>query len=445
MTNPTTQTNQETHDVVIVGAGQAGLSLSWYLTRHGVEHILLEKDCIASDWKKRRWENFTLVTPNWHCQLPGFGYSGNDPDGFMSGPEVYDFVRRFATSFNPPVRESVEVTELVLLPDGGFRVTTNVGTMSAKQVVIATGGYHRPKKPAFANSLDDSIHQLHSADYRSSDQLPDGGVLVVGTGQSGTQIAEDLHLEGRKVHLAVGNAPRVARTYRGRDCMDWLNEMGVYDVQIQAHAGGLAKRENTNHYVTGRGGGRDIDLRQFAREGMQLHGHLTGARGKTAYFATDLARSLDHADSVAESIKNDIDRYIEAEGIDVPTEQRYRAVWEPESEPQSVDLVAAGITSIIWATGFTPDYRWVKVGVFDGEGHPTHVRGVTGVDGLYFLGLPWLDTWGSGRFAAIARDARHIASAVVRTELSEPEPMVRSSFDRRHHAPAPARRAPVSV
>jgi putative flavoprotein involved in K+ transport len=238
-------------------------------------------------------------------------------------------------------------------------------------------------------------------------------VLVAGSGQSGTQIAEDLHLAGRRVHLAVGNAPRVARFYRGKDVMTWLAEMGLYDTPVQQYPGGLAAREKTNHYVTGRDGGRDIDLRKFAREGMRLYGALDGGRGTRLTFRDTLTRSLDQADSVYNSICRDIDRYLQREGIDAPAGRHYEPCWVPPGDPAELDLAKAGVSAIIWAIGYRPDYRWVKVGVFDGTGHPTHSRGVTAVPGLYFLGLPWLHTWGSGRFLGIARDAEYIAGCIV--------------------------------
>ncbi|CAN5878429.1 MSMEG_0569 family flavin-dependent oxidoreductase [soil metagenome] len=403
----------EYHPVVVIGAGQAGLSMSWYLKSGGIDHVVLEKDSIAHDWKNRRWDNFTLVTPNWQCDLPGFPYDRGDPHGFMTRDEVHRFVTDYAESFAPPVREGVDVTSLLQAPDGGFDLETSAGPMHADQVVVATGGYQKPRLPRMAERLSPSIFQLHSADYRGSHQLPDGAVLIVGSGQSGAQIAEDLHLEGRDVHLVTGSAPRCARFYRGRDCVAWLSEMGTYDVPIDAQAGGVAKRENTNHYMTGRGGGRDIDLRAFALEGMTLYGRLTDADGTSLSFAPTLERNLDSADAVAEGIKDLIDAYIDREGIDAPVEERYVPVWRPEHEPLSLDTAAAGITSVVWCVGFATDYSWLRASVFDGEGHVCHRRGVTAVDGLYFLGLPWLHTWGSGRFASVGRDAEHLHTHVL--------------------------------
>lgn len=413
-------TNVRRTRVVVVGGGQAGLSTSWFLVRDGIDHVVLEAGTAGHEWADTRWDNFTLVTPNWHCRLPGYAYDGPDPDGFMTRDEVVDWLAGYAPSFGPPLREHTRVTSLAERAGGGFTVEA-VGpdgpeTWEAEQVVVATGGYHLPIVPPWAPAISPAVRQLHSADYKSPEQIPAGGVLVVGSGQSGAQIAEDLHLAGRRVHLALGDAPRVARFHRGRDCMTWLAEMGLYDTGVAQYPGGLAAREKTNHYVTGRDGGRDIDLRQFAAEGMRLYGLLDGldAPGSTHLrFQPTMRAALDAADDVYRSICRDIDRHIETHGIDALPASPYAPVWQPETNPTSLDLTAAGINTVIWAIGYRPDYRWVRAGVFDGTGRPTHTRGVTGLPGLYFLGLPWLHTWGSGRFLGIAADAEHVTAQIT--------------------------------
>lgn len=406
--------------MVVIGGGQAGLSASWHLTDRGIDHVVLERDRIGSDWVTRRWDTFCLVTPNFQCRLPGYpygpgGFGGTDPDGFMLRPQIVSYLRSYARSFDAPVYEGVTVTALGR-DRAGYVVATSDGTVRAAAVVVATGGYHIPVLPELASVLGDDVVQLHSSAYRNPGMLPPGATLVVGTGQSGAQITEDLHRAGHAVHLAIGSAPRVARRYRGRDCMTWLEQMGVYDEPVGTGPGVAQSRDKTNHYVTGRDGGHDIDLRQFAVEGLHLHGRLLdltaiGDGHVRARFGGNLADDLDHADAVSESIKDMIDAWIEAEGIVAPTQVRYTPVWVPpagDAVEREVDLTAEGITSVIWAVGYRKDYTWIDVPVFDPTGYPDHERGVSGVPGLYFLGLPWLHTWGSGRFAAVGRDAAHV-------------------------------------
>ena len=403
--------------VAVVGGGQAGLSASWFLTRSGVEHVVLERQTAAHEWQDHRWDSFTLVTPNVQCRLPGFPYPGDQPYGFMTRDETTAYLAEYVRRTSPPLRERTTVRELRQDGEGGFVLELETpdgpAVLEAEQVVVAVGGYHDPRVPRLAERLPAGLVQVHSSTYKSAAALPEGAVLVVGTGQSGAQIAEDLHLAGREVHLVVGSAPRCARRYRGRDCLDWLEEMGLYDVPVEDTPGGLREREKTNHYMTGRDGGRDIDLRRFALEGMSLYGRLVGAAGPRLAFAPTLEASLDRADRVAEDIKDAIDGHIARRGIEAPTEARYTPVWRPYAEPATLDLDEAGITSVVWATGFVPDFRWVRVPVFDGRGAVGHHRGVTAVDGLHFLGLPWLHTWGSGRFAGLTRDAEHVVDHVV--------------------------------
>ncbi|NUR63388.1 MAG: MSMEG_0569 family flavin-dependent oxidoreductase [Catenulispora sp.] len=399
--------------VAVVGGGQAGLSISHCLRERGVEHVVLDANAVGHEWRNRRWDSFCLVTPNWQCRLPGFSYQGAEPDGFMVREEIIEYLEAYVASFRPPLVEGVRVTKLRRAAGSGvFELSTNAGGFTADQVVVATGPYHEPSVPALAQRLPDEIRQVHSSEYRNAAQLPPGAVLVVGTGQSGCQIAEDLHLAGRQVHLAVGGAPRVARFYRGRDCVAWLDEMGHYRKGIDEFDDADAVRMRVNHYVTGRDGGRDIDLRAFAKDGMRLHGRLTGVRGTRLEFADDLSVNLDHADAVAEGIKDSIDAHIAAHGIDAPHEARYVPVWEPQEQPGELDLARAGITSVVWSTGFRRDHRWIEVPVFDGRGYPMHWRGVTGTPGFYFLGLPWQYSWGSGRFEAVGRDAVFLADHI---------------------------------
>ena len=295
----------------------------------------------------------------------------------------------------------------------GFMLDATDGIHFADQVVIASGGYQIPIVPRCAERLPDDIVQIHSSLYRNPDVLPEGAVLVVGSGQSGCQIAEDLHLAGRKVHLCVGDAPRVSRRYRGKDVVEWLHLMGYYDLPVHEHPLREGVRDKTNHYVTGRDGGRDIDLRQRSLEGMELYGRLLDVKGDRLICDDDLALCLDQADQVSESIKTSIDGFIAKKAIAVPEEARYVRSGRRLASGRELDFRAAGITSIVWCIGFRTDYSWIDLPVFNGRGQPSHMRGVTPVPGAYFLGLPWLYTWGSGRFSGVARDAEYLAQHIM--------------------------------
>ncbi|MGI4836859.1 MAG: MSMEG_0569 family flavin-dependent oxidoreductase [Janthinobacterium lividum] len=396
------------YSAIIVGGGQAGLSASYYLQQQDIDHLVLEKHSLTHTWRNQRWDAFCLVTPNWQCALPGYPYAGDDPHGFMKKDQIIAYLDGFIAAVNAPVREGCAVRRLVTRPEGGYALSTSLGEFTADQVIIASGGYHTPIIPRLAERLPADITQLHSEQYRSPQALPPGHVLVVGSGQSGAQIAEDLHLAGRKVFLAVGDAPRCARFHRGRDVVDWLADMGYYDIGVDTHPLREGVRDNTNHYVTGRDGGRDIDLRRFAKEGMQLFGRLNSLQGTTLQFSADLGSKLDAADAVYTRINASIDKYIAEQSIDAPLGTPYAPLWIPQQEATELDLTGSAITSIIWCIGFQPDFSWVDVPVFNGRSYPGHRRGVTAQPGLYFLGLPWLHTWGSGRFSGIARDAQYV-------------------------------------
>lgn len=397
------------HPVVVVGGGHAGLATSWCLKQRGIGHVVLERDRVGQDWRDARWESFRTVTPNWLCRLPGFPYAGDDQDGFMDRDEVADHLAAYAASFAPPLIEGIEVTELRHDPEGGFDLSTTDGEFTAGQVVIATGGHHVPRIPRFAERLPSYIEQVSSADYCNPDELAEGDVLVVGSGQSGCQIAEELHRAARTVHLCVGGAPRTARRYRGRDIAAWLDELGYDDLPVREHRLG---RRSADHCISGFDGGREVDLRRLAREGMRLYGRLEGIEDAVLTFAPDLKRSLDAADAAADAIKDGIDEHIAAHGIDAPAEARTSPAWVPGVQPRLLDVEAAGIRSVVWCTGFDTDFGWVQAPIFDGRGRPCHERGVTDVPGLYLVGLPWLYTKASGQFAGIARDAEYLAELI---------------------------------
>lgn len=405
---------REHKTVVIVGGGQAGLSVSYYLAGEGIDHVVLERHKKFHSWRVNRWDTFCLVTPNWQCRLPDFPYQGKDPNGFMVKEEITDFLDAFAAKFNPPLIEDCSVTKIERTADGMYMVDTSQGNFSADQVVIATGGYDNPIVPPYAKDLDPSIKQMHSVDYRRPEQMPEGKTLIVGTGQSGVQLMEDLHIEGREVALAVGPAPRSPRQYRGRDAIDWLYDMGHYHMTIDRHPDPVHAMTKTNHYMSGRDGGHEINLRQFALDGVGLYGSVSGMSGQTIQFLPDLEANLDDADDSYVGIRNAIDKYIAKEGIDAPEEKPFEKVWKPEREITEINAADEGITSILWAIGFRPDYSWIDVDVFDENGRPKFTRGVCDVPGFYFIGLGWLNTWGSGRFLGIDEDSRYLVDAIAK-------------------------------
>lgn len=406
------------HPVVVVGAGQAGLSMSWHLRRVGLAHLVLERDRPGSAWRRERWDSFHLVTPNWQCRLPGFSYRGDDPDGFMNREQVASYLEGFARSFSPPLRSNVAVSRL-RPHDGGFLLETSQGPLQASQVVVATGGYHDPVLPAQAASLPARVRQLTAASYRRPSALPSGGVLVVGSGLSGTQIAEELLRAGRRVHLSVGRAERISRRYRGRDVIAWQHLMGRLDLPVGQHPLGPAVRLRAEPYVSGEGGGHDIDLRRLADQGLRLHGRLQRIDGARLGFAPDLARNLRQAERADAALLREIDAFILSEGLQAPppaTEHPLTATHVEHPEPVStdaLDLEAEGVGSIVWCMGFRPNWLWIEADVFDEHGRPRHERGVTDAPGLYFLGLPWLHRWGSGRLSDVGRDAAFLAGRIL--------------------------------
>jgi putative flavoprotein involved in K+ transport len=401
--------------VLIVGAGQAGMSASYYLCRAGVDHVVLERHKRFHAWKYDRWDSFCLVTPNWQCKLPDFPYRGDDPEGFMLKDQIVDYVEAFCDSFDAPLHEGVTVTRVEKVEDI-FEVDTDQGSWTADQVIVASGGYDRPITPPFAERLDPSITQIHSKSYRRPSDIPDGTCLVVGTGQSGVQMMEDMTIAGRDVRLAVGSAPRSPRWYRGKDATDWLHRMGYYDITIDQQPDPKTTEAKTNHYMSGRDGGHEIDLRRFALEGLQMYGSVADMEGTTIRFLPDLEQNLDSADKSYVGIRKIIDDYIAREGIDAPYEPPFEKVWRPETEITHIDAAAEGITSILWCIGFRPDYDWLKVDCLDARGRPVHTRGVCTEKGIYFLGLGWLHTWGSGRFLGVAEDAAHVAQAIMQQQ-----------------------------
>ena len=404
-------------DVVIIGGGQAGLAMSYYLTQQGRAHVVLERGRVAETWRSQCWDSFTLVTPNWMTQLPGFPSQCNDPDGFLPRDDVVIFLERYARSFQAPLRCSVQATGVGLHPGGdGYLVETSDGPFEAHNVVLATGGFPRPKLPRASASVPVNILQLHSSQYRKPQRLPSGAVLVVGSGQSGSQIAEELHQSGRQVYICVSRCGRSPRRYRGKDVMWWVNQMGGYDRTLD-QLPSPAARFTCHPDLTGKDGGHEINLRQLAREGVVLLGRLQEVQGSHAILAPDLEENLDRADALATQITHAIDDFVLRTGMDVPVESMIEdpmSIWMPPAEPiLEVDLYAVGISTVIWATGFQFDFGWVHVPVFDEAGSPLHQRGVTSSPGLYFLGLPWLYKEKSALLFGVGEDAAFLAAAIA--------------------------------
>lgn len=415
----------ETVDVVVVGAGQAGLATSFHLKQQGVEHLVLEREEVANAWRDQRWDSFCLVTPNWTVQLPGFAYDGPDPDGFMPREEIVAYFDRYVESFTPPVQTGVTVDSLEAAPDV-LRLSAGDRNFRARSVVVATGSFQRPKFPAAAAGVSNGIHQLHSMAYKNPGQLPAGAVLVVGSGQSGAQIAEELHQSGREVSLSVGSCGRVPRRYRGKDTVWWGVQGGAFARTVDSLKT-PAEKFACHPHVSGKNGGHDINLRELARNGVRLLGRLRAAQAGTIRLAPDLSDNLHKADEFAESILKQLDDGVGKLGLPLPPDTNPRGIGAAvpdETDPiLALSLERAGITSIVWATGWQSDFSWIRLPVFDQAGQPVQRRGITSQPGVYFVGLEWLHTPKSGLLLGVGDDAAYIASAIATRAHGKPVEM----------------------
>lgn len=397
-------------DVVVVGGGQAGLAMSHVLGESDIPHMVLDGATRIGETWRNRWDSFTLVTPNWMLRLPGHEYSGDEPDGFMGRDRVVAHLEDYAASLEPPIRPGTRVEEITVGANSDYSVRTTRGDISARRVVVACGTFHRPRLPAAAAGVPRGVTTLHSSGYRSPDRLPDGGVLVVGSGQSGAQIARELYESGRDVYLSVGGAGRAPRRYRGRDTVRWMADAGVLSRTVD-ELESPAERFQANPHVSGRNGGETLNLHQFARDGVTLLGRLVGFDDVTARLAPDLHENLRSADQTARDVCAGIDVFIAGAGIEAPEETLpVPQDGFDQAQHERLDLEARGIRTVLWATGFSWDFGWVRPAALDEFGYPVQRRGVTDRPGLYFLGLHFMHTLTSGLFAGVGDDARHVAA-----------------------------------
>jgi putative flavoprotein involved in K+ transport len=406
-----------TIETVVVGAGHAGLTTSWFLREAGREHVVLDqRERLGGGWQDR-WDGFRLVSPNWTTALPGFDYDGTDPDGFMPRDEVVDRMRRYAAAIDAPVRLGTTVRRLSAA-DGGthrFRLETDAGTIEARDVIVATGAFHAPRIPAVSGGISPRVRQVHSHEYRRHSDLPPGRVLVVGTGQTGVQLAEELRAAGREVILSVGHCGRAPRRYRGRDTFWWLRRLaeesasgrrGLPSVdELPDPRGRLAG----NPHMSGHGGGHDTNLRKFAADGMRLVGRLDGADGERVRFAPGLEANLEFADTFFDDRFRPLcEALIERTGLDLPPDDREPFAYTVP-EVSELDLAAEGVSTVLWTSGYGFDFGWIDLPIFDEMGFPRTTRGVSAVPGLSFIGTLWQFNLASANLVGVALDARHLA------------------------------------
>ena len=396
---------------LVIGGGQSGLAMSEHLSAHGQPHLVVERHRIAERWRSERWDSLVANGPAWHDRFPSRAFAGN-PDGFATRDQIVDYFVGFAEQIEAPIRCGVEVTALRAKSDGaGFLAETTEGAIEATHVVVATGPFQRPLIPSIV-APQAGIEQIHSARYRHPSQLPDGAVLVVGAGSSGAQIADELAHAGRSVYLSVGPHNRPPRRYRGRDFVYWLGVLGEWDAK-----GVTPGTEHVTIAVSGAHGGHTVDFRDLAARGITLLGSAKSYQHGVMDFFPDLARNLARGDANYLSVLDDADAYVARNGLDLPQEPEARQV---RPDPHCVtdpilqlSLAGAGITSIVWATGYAFDFGWINIDAFDDKGRPVHQRGVSAVPGLYFLGLPWLSRRASPFIWGVWHDARFLADHIA--------------------------------
>jgi putative flavoprotein involved in K+ transport len=401
-------------ETLIVGGGQAGLAMSHMLSRQGCPHLVLERGRVAERWRSERWHGLKFQFPNWSVRLPEFPFSHADPDGFAGSSEIVAFLDAYAAAIEAPVRCGVAVARLKRHEGGqGFIVETSAGVIGASNVVVATGPYQRPVIPDLVRHQHD-LFELHASAYREPNQLPPGAVLIVGSGASGAQIAEELVRAGRRVYLSVGRHKRMPRRYRGRDLIWWLGDMGLDQTPVGKRDG-----DATLPLITGAYGGHTIDFREFAAQGITLLGRLQALEDNRLYFAADLALSVDRGDAAYYAFLDKVDAHVVAKKLSRPVEADARSkqanpasLGEP---PRQLDRRVIGLGSIIWATGYTFDFSWIDLPVLAAGGAPRHEGGVAAIPGLYFLGLPWLSKMNSSFLSGVGDDAARLAAHIRAT------------------------------
>jgi putative flavoprotein involved in K+ transport len=402
-------------ETVIVGGGQAGLATSYCLGRLGRENVVLEQAAHAgSAWRDGRWDSFTLVTPNWTIRLPGAEYQGSDPDGFMGRDDLVRYFEQYVEHYRLPVRYETRVNSIDALDGAGYRVQTGETSWRARNVVVASGFFQTPRIPDYSRNIPADILQLHSGAYRNPAALPPGAVLVVGSAQSGCQIAEELYQSGRKVYLCVGGSSgRIPRRYRGRDIVEWLIRSGFMNRTV-ANLPSPRARFAGNPQASGKNGGHTINLHQFYRGGVTLLGHLQGAQNGNVWLDADLKENLTKVDQFEVNVKKLVDDYIANNGIEAPEETLpvLRDGYD-ELEILSLDLRSAGISSVIWALGYRFDLNLVHLPVFDSDGFPVTEHNAARYPGLYFVGMPWVTMQKSGLLVGVGDDAAFVAQSIA--------------------------------
>ena len=402
-------------ETAVIGGGQAGLSAGFHLSRRDAEHVVLERGHIGETWRSERWDSFRLNTPNWFLQLPGHEYAGDDPDAFLTRDETVAYLESYANASNGSVQTRTDVLSLRAGPGGGFELETPAGALTARNVVVATGSFRKPTPVAAAGG----IFQIHARGYKDPEQLPDGGALVVGNGQSGCQIAAELNRSGRDVYLSIGRCPSLPFTYRGRRIYEWLVDIGMMDDTVDTLPSPAARLAG-NPTVASADTPHLIGPRRLAREGVTLIGRVETLDDSRAVIRPDACERLAEAAQFEATFKQRLDDYIAANAIDAPQEENDSNA-DAVHEVEELDLHAAGVKSVVWANGYRPDYRWIDLPVFDAGGWPVHTRGVTAVEGLYFVGVHWLHKRKSALLLGVGEDAEHIVSTIVDGKRSKEE------------------------